>query len=238
MDVFKKLVRATLPTQPCLLCLARSSQESPICLACMADLPYIDQRCSQCGLPLALGSASCGHCQNDPPVFASCHCLLQYQHPVDYLITQYKEHRHQPIRRWWQQQVCQAALQLEGNWDLLIPVPLHWRKQWRRGFNQSFEIAETLASALGVTIGNASRTTPAQAQKQLSRAQRLANFSHSFSVKQDVANLRILVVDDVVTTGATANALAKRLIKLGALRVDVFALARTPKPKDKHHLRQ
>lgn len=237
MDVIRKFLSHARVGQPCLLCTATTSGLEAICPSCQEDLPYIESACQRCGLPLPQPAISCGHCQNDPPTFISCSTIMVYQYPVDYLLQQYKAHGNQPIRHWWLRQIetflGRASTAMQGRWQGLVPVPLHWRKQWQRGFNQSFEIAQVLSRQLDLPIYQATKSRDSTAQKNLNRKQRLANLTQGFHVGDCMQGKRLLIVDDVVTTGATANALSQCLYKNGAKSVDVFALARTPKPKDK-----
>lgn len=114
--------------------------------------------------------------------------------------------------------------------DVIIPVPLHWTRLWRRGFNQSAllasEVATRLARPLDVRSLVRSRATPSQTARD--GKERLLNVRGAFGVRRPgrVAGRRILLVDDVMTTGATANECARALISAGAARVDVLTLAR------------
>jgi ComF family protein len=120
--------------------------------------------------------------------------------------------------------------------DLLVPVPLHWRRLWWRGFNQSELLARELASAtpgtraaqLAPRLVKRVRRTPAQSG--LDAAQRWANLRDAFTVTGPCDNLRIAVVDDVLTTGVTASSVAATLARAGACHVEVWCLARTPAP--------
>jgi ComF family protein len=133
---------------------------------------------------------------------------------------------------------------LLDNWNLadvdwVVPVPLHRKRLRERGFNQSCLLTRTWAaplkaypatgSGLPVTPDLLARTRPTASQTGLGRTARAANLKNAFRVRPGrvVANLRLLVVDDVFTTGATANECARVLMKAGAKRVDVLTLART-----------
>jgi ComF family protein len=113
---------------------------------------------------------------------------------------------------------------------LVLPVPLHWRRQWRRGFNQAHFLAAQLSRQLNIPLQSdcLARSHATQPQQGMQRRQRLRNLSHAFNVMASPRGRHIALVDDVVTTGATANLLSRMLLEHGAERVDVWCLARTP----------
>jgi ComF family protein len=122
------------------------------------------------------------------------------------------------------------ALPREERFDLVIPMPLHWLRLWRRGFNQSGLLAREIARRNGIPLRNAVRRTRLTSpQAGLSNSKRRVNVAGAFAVrrKSSVEGLRILLVDDVMTTGATASACASALKKAGARHVALLTLART-----------
>lgn len=122
-----------------------------------------------------------------------------------------------------------AAIPRDQRFDAIVPVPLHWRRQWRRGFNQSALLAEAVARRYGVRITPAVRRIRATTiQAGLSNAKRRANVAGAFRVrrKRDVEGRRVLLVDDVMTTGATASACAAALKRAGARYVALLTVAR------------
>jgi ComF family protein len=119
------------------------------------------------------------------------------------------------------------ALPRDKQFDAVTAVPLHWRRRWQRGFNQSELLGKAIARRRGIPVIHALRrgwSTPAQAG--LSNAQRRENVAGAFRARRRVAGMRILLVDDVMTTGATAGACARALKKAGAKSVSLLALAR------------
>ena len=120
--------------------------------------------------------------------------------------------------------------------DLLLPVPLSGRRLRQRGFNQAGMLARWLSQGLQLTLNEhvLQRRQDTQAQQQLNAAQRLRNLRQAFALApaSQVRGLHLAIVDDVLTTGATAESIARLLRKAGAARVDVYCLARTPKPGD------
>ncbi len=117
--------------------------------------------------------------------------------------------------------------------DVLVPVPLHWRRQLKRGFNQAEVIARTLGSDLGFPVNTRliARARSTKAQEGLSRRERQSNLRKAFIPTGDVQGLSIAVIDDVVTTSSTAEAVARCLKQAGAKQVQIWAIARTPLEK-------
>ena len=122
------------------------------------------------------------------------------------------------------------AAEGERQFDTIVPIPLHWRRRWQRGFNQSDLLAREIARRWGVPVKRAVRRAKASApQSGLTKAQRRANVHGVFVLRRGSAlkGARVLLVDDVFTTGATASACAKVLKRAGAARVTLVTLART-----------
>jgi Predicted amidophosphoribosyltransferases len=119
-----------------------------------------------------------------------------------------------------------------GALDLLVPVPLYWRDQRRRGYNQAAVITAQLSQKLQIPVIHAlSKPRPRAHQQQLSRAQRLRDIRGVFTTTETLSGVHVGLVDDVITTGATVEAISSQLIAAGAASVTVFALARTPKDR-------
>jgi ComF family protein len=112
--------------------------------------------------------------------------------------------------------------------DALVPVPIHWRRRWRRGFNQTDELALVLREHTGLPIEPLLRRHTNSSQAGLTHQRRRANVRQAFSVAAPhrAAGRRLLLIDDVFTTGATANACARTLKQAGAAHVSILALAR------------
>jgi ComF family protein len=122
------------------------------------------------------------------------------------------------------------ALPRETSFDVIVPMPLHWFKQWQRGFNQSEDLAREIGKKWNVPVRNVIRRKKAtRPQAGLTNAKRRLNMSGAFRVPRgrSLAGMRVLLVDDVVTTGATASACARVLKRAGAAHVALLALART-----------
>ncbi len=230
--LFNNTLHRLLP-QPCLLCGQANSHS--LCSECERSLPRLDQypwRCTQCSIPLPGDAPLCGHCVRQSPAFTTCVIPYSYSHPLDFLIHQFKYRRQLASGKQLARLLLQHCQQAERP-DMVVPVPMHWRKRWQRGFNQSELLAAPVARCLGLPLVNALRRQQhGHSQKGLRRRERLGNLRRAFSIAAKyrplVHGAHVALVDDVVTTTATARCLSDLLIKAGAARVDIWALARTP----------
>ncbi len=185
-------------------------------------------RCTVCDVPTPDQAVFCGDCLTKPPSFDRVITGWRYETPVSSLIQRLKEqHEH----FWIITLSEQLILRIDELPDLIVPTPIHWSRRITRGFNQSQLLARHLSFRLKrparAVLTKRTRTV---AQKSLSRTKRLKNLKSSFECKGDIRGKHIALVDDVVTTGATAEVLARLLKNHGAARVDIWALARTPSP--------
>jgi ComF family protein len=132
--------------------------------------------------------------------------------------------------------IAQAGRELLAEADALIPVPLHWRRRWARRFNQSALLAATISAETGVPVAAAAlkRVKATPQQVGLTRSERAANVQGAFRVPEEgkpaVAGRRLVLVDDVLTSGATVEGCARALIRAGAANVDVLIFARVADP--------
>ncbi|WP_339470701.1 ComF family protein [Pseudomonas capeferrum] len=224
--------------QHCLLCDAPAEQAYPLCVACEQALPWLQDYCLRCALPLPMANLTCGQCSRRAPAFDQVIALWHYGFPVDTLISRFKHKRQWPLGRLMAELLGQGLQHryAEGlaQPDLLLPVPLAKRRLRERGFNQAGMLARWLASQLGIDCDERLllRTRETQAQQHLDAKTRRRNLRQAFCVTghKALAGRHVAVVDDVLTTGTTAQSIAQVLTKAGARRVDVYCLARTPKP--------
>lgn len=220
----------------CVLCGGDGSGHMDLCAGCRWELPRVDIACYFCGLPLtgggmeADGQARCGRCIRRPSRFDRTCCPYVYREPVDWLIRQLKFHARMPHIRvlsgLLQQHLEQIGVDLP---DAIIPVPMHPGRQRRRGFNQALEIARPLARYFGVPLvaGLCERRLDTVPQSELPAKRRGSNVRNAFRLRGPLAAGRVAIVDDVMTTGATANELAGLLKRHGAEHVQIWVLART-----------
>jgi ComF family protein len=199
------------------------------CAVCAAQFARVGNACRRCGL--AQPVAHCPRTQMSWDADAVV-APFSYGPPLDHYLHALKYRGARPLGRAFALVLAPALQSGHGDIDALVAVPLHRARRIERGYNQAQEIARTLARALRVPAlerGITRRAAPA-AQTRLSARERRAGVGRAFRVERDLTDRRIAIVDDVVTTGATANALAAELKAAGAARCVVFAVARTPEP--------
>jgi len=204
-----RTVEEALVPNSCVFCGARRPvTEPPVCNGCHGDLPWTAPRFE---LP--------------PCAFAAT--PLEYAFPVDAAIKAMKFRRKLFYAPAFAHLVQPALDLVPGDVDALLPVPLHWRRQILRGFNQAIEIARPLAKQAGLEpLRNVARTRATPYQSGLAAAHRRRNIRDAFAVRGELHATHVLIVDDVITTGATCRELARTLLGAGAEKVSVLAVAR------------
>ncbi|MEA3299871.1 MAG: ComF family protein [Pseudomonadota bacterium] len=218
----------------CLCCGLPSGRPLDLCPGCEAALPVLGPGCPRCAIPLPT-PALCGECLRQPPAFARVIACHSYGPPVKGLILALKQRRDLAAGRVLGELLAAriaATLPADDRPDLLVPVPLHWRRRLGRGFNQALELARPVAAALGIALApGLARRIRHLTQEDLGRDARRRQLRGAFRVTRPLAGERIALVDDVVTTTGTARALADALRRAGAGRVEVWCMARTPLEK-------
>jgi ComF family protein len=208
----------------CQLCDAPGAPDA-LCAGCLADLPWIRSACRRCARPLS-EPGECGRCLRRPPPWSAAVVPLAWTFPVDALVSRFKYAG--GLQHGWLLGRLLAIACAGRRPDALLPVPLHSARLAERGFNQSAELARPVSRQLGVRVLHYAcrrvRATPAQAG--LPAAQRRRNLAGAFVASPEVSGLAIAIVDDVLTTGATATALAAALLAAGARDVELWAVAR------------
>ncbi|MFA5941325.1 MAG: ComF family protein [Sinimarinibacterium sp.] len=205
-------------------------EHGPLCAACSHDLPWNDGACRRCALPLAAGD-TCPQCLQRPPHFDSAWAAFRLETPVQHFIHALKYHAD-----FAQAHVLGELMAVRLNLrpaplpQLLIPVPLHGRRLVRRGYNQAHEIARVIATRCGIENAPhaAARLRATEDQIGQSAAARRRNMRNAFALRIDLTGMRVALVDDVMTTGATLDALARVCRTAGAAHVEAWAAARTP----------
>lgn len=222
----------------CLLCDAPAGQSYPLCTACEHDLPWLDEYCSRCALQLPMRGLTCGPCKRRPPPFEQVIAPWHFGFPLDTAISRFKHRAQWPLGRLLAHLLGQA---LQHRYeeelprpDVLLPVPLARRRLRQRGFNQAGMLARWLSAQLRLPCEEHWLLRPREtlAQQTLDAKARWHNLKQAFALaaQAEVRGRHVALVDDVLTTGATARALAGLLREAGARRVDVYCLARTPRP--------
>jgi ComF family protein len=221
---------AALPGQ-CSLC--RGWGRGALCGSCRA-LVRCRPRCQRCAIAVPEGQPLCGACVREPPTFERTVAALDYAAPWDGLIRHFKFHGQPelatPLARLLREAIDEAAPAPPA--DLVLPAPLSDARLRERGFNQSWEIARRLGARADPALLLRIRDTPHQADLPLDR--RTANVQGAFAVeplrRHEIEGRSVALIDDVLTSGATAAAMARTLLDAGAARVHLWVLARTPAP--------
>jgi ComF family protein len=196
---------------------------------CAAELPRVAHACPLCGL--ATPGAHCPR-RGSAWYVAAVVAPLVYRPPVDFYLHGLKYRGRRLLGRALALSLVPTFAAVAGSVDALVAVPLHAARHRERGYNQAEEIARTLANELGLPLlrRGVERRAPTASQTMARAHERRANVANAFAVHGDVRGLRIAVVDDVITTGATVNALAAALLAAGAARCAAWAVARTLEP--------
>jgi len=218
----------------CALC--DSHNRHRICQRCITQFFHSPHYyCSVCALPLLHSALLCGECLRHTPEFDRAYSPFLYEKPLSNLVINFKEQRDffagkamaDVFYRYVQAHMIQQHQPLP---DLITAIPLHWIKQGNRGFNQSAFFANDLSHKMNITLfTGVERIESSPPQKSLDRKRRLGSMRNSFIVTQPLNNEHVVIVDDVMTTGATVSALTMALKKAGAGEVSVWVLARVPK---------
>lgn len=239
----RRLGRAALdavvpPTCPA--CREPVSDPQTLCAKCWSQLAWIDRPwCDSCGLPFDYatglsGPSVCAPCLARPPVCVTARAALRYDPGSRGLVLAFKHAdrtQNAPAFAAW---MARAGADALDGADLLVPVPLHWTRLVRRRFNQAALLARALSTRTGVPFAPdlLARVRMTRTQGDLTRAQRRTNVRGAFRVR-DKAGLRgkvVVLIDDVMTTGATFEACARALRRAGAKEVRALALARVVRP--------
>ncbi|HSI37569.1 MAG TPA: ComF family protein [Methylotenera sp.] len=217
--------------QHCLLCASYNSSELGLCEACLNDLPWhTSPQCPQCGL-LSDG-LTCGSCLNSVPHYDATHALFTYDFPVDSLLQHYKYRDMLHLANTFATLLHQKKLSQPINtnkFDLIIPMPMHNKRLQERGFNQALEIARIIAKNTGIKLdyNTCQRTKLTPPQASLPLKDRIKNIHGVFNCSKNLQGINIALADDVMTTGASLNELAKTLKQAGAAHVECWVIART-----------
>ncbi len=207
-----------------------------LCADCVARYASTLPRCARCGLRMGVASPSCGECLRDPPPFDATVCVADYGHPWDALIAAFKFQGHAELATALAERLVAAVRQaVPPAVDLVLPVPLSPQRLALRGYNQAWELARRAARGLGVPAEARLLQRPVESatqQTELGRAERQRNLAAAFMVdptrRATLQGRRVALVDDVMTTGATARQATAVLLRAGAASVQLWVLARTP----------
>ncbi|MGB0934982.1 MAG: double zinc ribbon domain-containing protein [Alphaproteobacteria bacterium] len=237
----QKAINLILPTR-CLKCKQRTDSPGSLCASCWSDMDFIQAPyCSCCGFPFehsfgedASAESLCGPCAKEQPLYHKARAALVYNDNTKGMILSFKHGDRldlAPLLGKWLQM---TAGDLLGSADLVVSVPLHWRRLFMRQYNQAAVLANLLnhPNTNHIWLKRAQSTPP---QGRRNRQARVENVRSAFDISDDhkhqFTGKAVLLVDDVMTTGATINACTKVLLKAGASRVNVLTLARVVIPQ-------
>ena len=215
----------TLLQQDCVLCGAGSG-DSPLCSRCRVDLPTLSEPCPRCASPSPNGSV-CGNCLKTAPAYAATPTLWRYDFPADRLVQALKFRARIALAAFFGKALAERFV--PGAADIIVPMPLHRLRLAARGFNQAAEIARHMARETRTPFAPtaAVRIRGTLPQSDLSYEERPRNVRNAFRCNIDLRGIRVAVVDDVMTSGATLSELALALKRAGALRVENWVVTRT-----------
>jgi ComF family protein len=224
----------------CPSCRAPLGDGAGLCAACWSKLSLIEPPyCARLGIPFAYdpgpGLLSMEAIAN-PPAYDRARAAVRYDDIARQLVTSFKYTDRLDLAPMMGQGMARAGRELLGQADALLPVPLHWRRLWARRFNQSAALARAISDIAGVPVlhGALKRVRATPQQVGLSKTERADNVQGAFRVpaeeKAQVAGRRLVLIDDVLTSGATVDTCARALLRAGAAHVDVLVFARVVAP--------
>lgn len=219
----------------CAACRKPVGEIGGLCSGCWSRMGFIERPyCERLGTPFAhdMGALLSPAAMADPPAFQCARAAARYSDVARDLVHLLKYGDRldlvKPFGKW----MARAGAEILAEADLLVPVPLHWTRLWQRRFNQSAALAREVSSIAKVPVADhvLARTRATPPQIGLGRNERARNVQGAFEVNREtraeVKAKNIVLIDDVLTSGATANACARVLLRAGAKRVDVLVLSR------------
>ena len=220
----------------CLACSGDSGGDWAFCPGCAAELPHLQRACQRCALPLPSAEPAnlCGRCLRRPPPQRSAQAVFLYADPVDRLLARLKFSADLAAGAGLATALAERLNAIDASdFDLLLPLPLHSRRERERGYNQVGELlrgcAQDWKQRLHADL--LQRTAYGGPQSDLNAGQRRRNVRGAFAAASTVAGQRVLLVDDVITTGSTMSEATRCLLAAGAAEVHWLALARAPSRK-------
>ena len=225
----KSLLHRLFPAT-CLLCLDPGQRPAlDLCRGCEDDFPRNAPACARCAMPLPTAAETCGECRRRQRVFDAAFVPYRYEFPLVELIHRFKYGGQIAIGRILGTLLARRLAERGGPCvDAIVPVPLHSAREAKRGYNQAREIAAFAGQLLRLPVDDriARRIHATEEQAALPAIARRANVSGAFEVRASSVPLAVAIVDDVLTTGATAEALALALKRAGCRHIEVWAVAR------------
>jgi ComF family protein len=207
-----------------------------VCASCWAKLSFIEPPyCPRLGIPFVYDPGPellSMEAIASPPAYQRARAAVRYDDVARTLVHSLKYQDRTDLAPAMGRWMARAGQELLADADVLVPVPLHWRRGWSRRYNQSGALARAISRQSGVKLASEAlrRIRPTEQQIGLSRPQRAANVQGAFKVaaerSADIAGRRVILIDDVLTSGATTDACARALLRAKAAQVDVLVFAR------------
>jgi ComF family protein len=207
-----------------------------VCAECWTKLSFIAPPfCPRLGIPFVYDPGPellSMEAIANPPAYQRARAAVRYDDVARTLVHALKYQDRTDLAPTMGRWMARAGQELLADADILVPVPLHWRRGWSRRFNQSGALARVISRESGVKVASEvlRRVRATEQQIGLSRAQRASNVQGAFKVaaerNADIASRRVVLIDDVLTSGATTDACARALLRAKATRVDVLVFAR------------
>ena len=203
-----------------------------LCADCLSKMPFIRKpSCRMCGGELDGFLDICSECCRKSSLrpWTEARAVFRMEGELQEMIHAFKYQNHPELARTFGYFACDAVSGILNSVDVIVPIPLHWTRQWKRGYNQQSLIAEQIANASGVPCENLLKRVRMTGQQiQRGQIERIKNLNHAFFLKNstNIENRAILLVDDVMTTGATLASASKILLDAGAGKVFVLVIAR------------
>lgn len=201
-----------------------------LCADCIRDLPWNDCACDRCALPMRV-AGTCAQCLQRTPQFDRAWAAFRLETPVQHFVHALKYHADFAQAQLLGEQMATRLQQRSAPLpQRLIPVPLHTRRLRRRGYNQALEIARIIGRKCNIAVNPHAAARMRATEDQIGQRAdaRRRNMRDAFSVREDLSGLHVALLDDVMTTGATLDELARACRAAGAAHIEAWAAARTP----------
>ncbi len=235
LSVFGRKFMDLLYPPACIACGAALAEHDGICPACWRLMPFITKPiCDRYGTPLPVdhgGMMLSPLAVAEPPVFGRARAVTRYDGVARELVHGLKYGDRIELAETMGAWMAREGADLLADANLLVPVPLHWFRLWRRRFNQAAALADVIGKKTGVPVGfeTLKRVKATRPQVGLTRTERAANLEKAFAIHEVdrplIVGRRIVLIDDVMTTASTGNVAARTLIKAGAASVDLLVFA-------------
>jgi ComF family protein len=225
-----------LPSQ-CLIC--RAWPARPLCADCTERFTPRINRCATCALPIPEGVMHCGACLRDPPPFDACHAAVDYSWPWTVCMARFKFHGQLQLARALAALLARdaAVTKAIAQADCVLPIPMTPQRLAERGYNPAWLLARQLTRPIAPRKAHADvllRIRESAPQRELGRRERIRNLRGAFMAQLECAvhilERRVVLVDEVMTTGATLREAACALRQAGAAHITAIVFARTPEP--------